>query len=64
MSFTVYHGLHGAAAEGFASAAPALQRLLDLERRGATSVYAVDSEGREVDNDQLARLAAGEESLP
>ena len=60
MSFIVYYGLHEAAAEEFPSAGAALHGLLDLERRGAKYVHAVDPNGKDVDVEELSRLAAEE----
>ena len=60
MTFTVWMGLHGAAAAEFPSARAAIDGVRDLERRGADYLQIVDPQGREVSVDDLTRLAAAE----
>ena len=63
MSFTVWFGLHGAAAEEFDSAREAYEGALDLERRGAKFLQVVGPDGTEMKMGELADLASrGEEA--
>ena len=47
MSFTIWMGLHGAAAEEFETAEDAWRGYLDLESRGARYLQ-IEEEGREL----------------
>ena len=63
MSFTVWFGLHGAAAEEFDSAREAYEGALDLERRGAKFLQVVGPDGADMNLGELADLASrGEEA--
>ena len=62
MTFMVYHGLHGAVAEGFDTAREALGRWDELERGGAKYIQVVDPAGRDLSREEIDRLAAGPEA--
>ncbi len=63
MTFTVWFGLHGAAAKAFGSAREAYDGALRLERRGTKYLQVVGPDGKEVSMEALATLAErGEEA--
>ena len=63
MSFTIWFGLHGTAAEEFGSAREAYAGAQDLKRRGAKYLQVVGPDGTDISMDALAVLASpGEEA--
>ena len=60
MSYVVWFGLHGAAAEEFATPAEALAGIRGLEQRGAKYIQPTDPEGREVTIQELERMIASQ----
>ena len=62
MTYVIWKGLHGVAAQEFANARLAHEGYRDLDRRGAKYLQVIGPDGSEIDVDALAALAAAEES--
>ena len=61
MRFTIWYGLHGAAAEEASSAAEAVRVCESLDGRGAKYLQIVGDDGRDYSREELGQLAATEE---
>ena len=60
MSYTIWIGLHGAAAEEFAAAAEAAEGYLSLQARGARYLQVVGPDGQDLAYEALRALVKSE----
>jgi len=64
MSYVVWYGLHGAAAEEYATAAEALEGIRALEQRGAKYIQPTGPNGCEISVEWLEQLLRAQGAQP